>query len=43
MCGYGEPDPDYYVEEIIKNDNYKNNKPIDVPYEDAINMRRLNK
>ena len=43
MCGYGEPDPDYYVEEIIKNDNYKNSKPIDVPYEDAINMRRLNK
>ena len=40
ICGYDDVDPDYYVEEIVKNDNYKNSKPIDAPYNDIVNMKK---
>ncbi|OQS54002.1 FTSJ1 [Ecytonucleospora hepatopenaei] len=40
ICGYGEPDPDYYVEEVVKGENYKNSKPIDAPYNDVLKQKR---
>ncbi|KAL6121894.1 hypothetical protein NUSPORA_01126 [Nucleospora cyclopteri] len=36
-------DPDFTVEEVIKNDNYKNLKPINPPYKEAVESRKLNK
>lgn len=40
VCGYGEPDPDFYVEEIVRNENYKNSKPIDAPYNEIVEKKR---
>ena len=40
VCGYGEPDPDFYVEEVVKGENYKNSKPIDAPYNEVLVQKR---